>query len=65
MTEMSVLIGRCSLDSVNEGCLNFRYTNKDQSKNSTEIHQRKKWTREDDENVIHCYCKSNSTQKKV
>ena len=76
------MIGRCSLDSqhvgfsqhpANFGCSYFRYTNKEQSNNASEKHQRNKWTREDKKKTkkkktkqkkkTHCYFKSNPTQR--
>ena len=49
--------------TANVGCSNFRYINKDQSKKASERNRRKKWTREDNKNVIYCYFKCNPTQK--
>ena len=72
MIDLSVIIDRCSFDNLhwgpdrhlaNVGCSNLRYTNKDQSNNPYERLQWKRWTRADNKNVIHCYSKSNHTQR--
>ena len=61
---LCIIIGRCSLDSqhvgpsrypANFGCSYIRYTNNDQNNHSIQRHQRKKWTREDNRNVLHRY----------
>ena len=66
------MIGSCSLDyqhgepskyPANVGCSNFRYTNNDQSNYSTERHQRKKWIKEDNKHLLHCYFKTNPSQR--
>ena len=64
-TGLVVMIGRYSQDShpVNVDCSNFSYTNNDQADYSTQRHQRKKWTREGNKNVLHCYFKNNLTQR--
>ena len=46
----------------NVGFSNFRYTDNDQSNCSTEGHQQEKWTRTDNNNMLHGYLKSNPTQ---
>ena len=71
ITNLSVMTSWCSPDSRHGGpnrhlanvcCSNFRYTI-GQSNSLTERQERKKWTREDNRNVLHCYFKSNLEQK--
>ena len=64
------MIGRCSLDSqhgrldghpANVGCSLFRYTNLRNHINQRP--KRKAWTWEDNQLVLHCYFRSNPTQR--
>ena len=67
------MIGRFSFDSQYNGpdhrpadvsFSSFMHKNNDQSNYSAERHKRKKkWTREDNKNVFHCYFQSNLTQR--
>ena len=71
-TGFGVMIGRCSLDSphgrrdyhpVNVGCSLFRYLNNDISNHNNRRPKRKTWTREDNQLALHCYFKSNPSQR--
>ena len=73
ITVLGVIIGRCSLNSqhaesvrlpANVGCSYFRYTNKNQSNNVSERHQKRKWRREDNKKVIDCHFKYNATWRR-
>ena len=72
MVDLSFMMGRCSFNNqhlgfdqhpTNVGCSNFRYTTNNQINNAPEKHQRKKMTREDNQDIIHCYFKNNPTQR--
>ena len=69
---LCLMIGRCSLDSqhgrpdshpVNVGCSFFRNTNCDLRSHTNQRPQRKAWTREDNQLELHCYFRSNPTQR--
>ena len=69
---LGLMIGRCSLDSqhgrpsrhpTNVGCALFRHTNIDLRSNTNQRPKRKKWTREDNQLALHCYFRSNPTQR--
>ena len=71
-SDWGVMIGRCSLDSqhgrldrhpVYVGCSLFSYTNSDLKNRINQRPKRKTWTREDNQLALHCYFKSNSTQR--
>ena len=71
-SDLGVMIGRCSLDShhgrldrhpANVGCSLFRYTNNDSTNPTNQRPKRKTWTREDNQLALHCYFKSNPTQR--
>ena len=71
MTDLSLMIGNCSIDSsnggsschpANVGSPYFRYTSKNQINKTSKIDQRGKCTREDNKNTIDCYFKSNPKQ---
>ena len=71
-SDLGVMIGRCSLDSqhgrsdrhpANVGCSLFRYTNSDLMNRTNQRPKRKTWTREDNQLALHCYFKSNPTQR--
>ena len=75
MTQASgsgVMVSRCSLDSqlgrldrhpTNAGCSLSRYTNGDLRKYTNQRPKRKAWTREDNQLALHCYFRSNPTQR--
>ena len=69
---LGVMIDRCSLDSqhgwldrhpANVGCSLFRYTNSDLKNPANQRPKRKIWNREDNQLALHCYFKSNPTQR--
>ena len=71
-SDLGVMIGRCSLDSqhgrpnrhpANVGCSLFRYTYSDLKNRTSQRPKRKTWTREDNQLALHCYFKSNPTQR--
>ena len=71
-SDLGVMIGRCSLDSQyrrperhpeNVGCSLFRYTNSDLKNCTNQRPKRKTWIREDNQLALHCYFKSNPTQR--
>ena len=71
-TGLGVMISRCSLDSqhgrpdchpANVGCSLFRYLNDDISNHNDQRPKRKIWTREDNQLALHCYFKSNLSQR--
>ena len=71
-SDLGIMIGRCSLDSLhgrpvrhpaNVGCSLFRYTNNDSMNPTNQRLKRKTWTREDNQHILHCYFKSNPTQR--
>ena len=66
------MIGRCSLDSQNGkhdrhpenvGCSFFRYANDDLRNHTKQRPKRKACTREDNQLILHCYYRSNPTQR--
>ena len=72
VSDLGVMISRCSLDSqhgradrhpANVGCSLFRYTNNDSMDPTNQRPKRKTWTREDNQLALHCYFKSNPTQR--
>ena len=71
-TGLDVMIVSCSPDShhvrsdrnpANIGSSFFRYTNEDLRNLNNQIPKGKKWTREDNKLSIHCYFRSNRTQR--
>ena len=71
-SDLGVMIGRFSLDSqhgrpdshpANVGCSLFMYTNNDSMNPANQRPKRKTWTREDNQLALHCYFKSNPTQR--
>ena len=71
-SDLGVMIGRCSLDSqhgrpgshpANVGCSLFRYTNNDSMNPTNQRPKWKTWTREENQLALHCYFKSNPTQR--
>ena len=62
--KLELTAGRKSLAEVNiQGGIYARiYFTVFESRLQSERHQRKKWTREDNKNIIICYIKSNHTQ---
>ena len=71
-TGLGVMIGRCSPDTqhgrldchpANVGCSLFRYMNDDISNHNDQRPKRKTWTREDNHIALHCYFKSNPSQR--
>ena len=71
-TGLGVMLGRCSLESqqgrpsrhpANVGCSLFRYLNDDISNHNDQRPKRKTWTREDNQLELHCYFKSNPSQR--
>ena len=71
-SDLGVMIGRCSLDSqhgrpdrhpANVGCSVFRYTNSDLKNHTNQRPKRKTRTREDNQLALHCYFRSNPTQR--
>ena len=72
-TGLGIMIGRFLIYSqngrpkqhpANVGCSFFRYTNDNQSNHSSQRHQLKKWTIEDNKFKLHCYSRNKPTQKK-
>ena len=66
------MISRCSLDSQHGrpprhpprvGCSFFRYTNGDLRNHINQRPKRKAWTWEDNQLTLHCYFRSNPTQR--
>ena len=67
-----IMIGKCSPDfqhgrpdrhPLNVGCSFFRYMN-DDLRNNTDLRRKyKTWTREDNQFALHCYFRSNATQR--
>ena len=55
------MIGRCH--PANIGCSLFRYTNSDLRNLTNQRPKRKAWTREDNQLALHCYFRSNPTQR--
>ena len=65
---LGVLIGWYTLDSQQGnpfGCSFsfFWYTNDELSNHSNQIHQRRKWTRENNKTTLHCHFRCNRTQR--
>ena len=70
--DLGAMVGRCSPDSqhgetfrhsANVGCSCFRYTNNDPSNHTNQRHQHKTWARGDGKHALHCYFRSNPTQR--
>ena len=71
-TQQNEMIGRCSLDNkhgrpgshpANVGCSLFRYKNSDLRNHTNQRSKQKTWTREDNQLALHCYFRSNPTQR--
>ena len=71
-TGFGVMIGRCSLDSqhrrpgnhpANVACSFFMYTNDEFRNHTDQRRKHKTWTREEKQFALHCYFRSNPTQK--
>ena len=71
-TRLGVMICRCSPDSehgrpkrhpANVGCSFFRYMNDDIRNQNDQRSKRKTWTREDNHLALHCYFRSNPSQR--
>ena len=71
-SDLGVMISRCSLDSqhgrsdrhpANVGCSLFRYTNSNLKNRTNQRPKRKTWAREDNQLALHCYFRSNPTQR--
>ena len=71
-TSLGVMIGGCSPVSQhgrpdyhppNVGCSFSRYMNDDLRNHTNQRHKRKAWTREDNQLALHCYFRSNPTQR--
>ena len=71
-TGLGIMIGRCSPDSqhgrpdrhsANVGCSFFRYTNDDLRNHTNQRRKQKTWTREDNPLALHCYFRSNPSQR--
>ena len=67
-TGLGVMIGRYSLGSqhgrtANIGCSSFRYISDDVRNHNDQRAKRKTWTREDNQLALHCYFRSNSSQR--
>ena len=71
-TGLGVIISRCSLDSqhgrpvrhsANVGCSLFRCMNDNISNHNDQRPKRKTWTREDNQLALHCYFRSNPSQR--
>ena len=69
---LGVMIGRCSPDSQHErlndhpahvGCSFFRYTNDDLRNHTNQRRKHKIWTMEVNQLALHCYFRSNPTQR--
>ena len=69
---LGIMIDWCSLDSqhgrtdrhpTNVGCSLFRYTNADLRNHINQRPKRKAWSREDNQLALHCYFRSNPTQR--
>ena len=72
-TGLGAMIGRCSPDSQhvrpdrhpeNVGYYLFRYMNDDISNHNDQRLKRKTWTREDNQLALHCYFRSNPSQRR-
>ena len=71
-TGLGVMIGRCSPDSqhgrpdrhpVKVGCSFLRYTNDELRNHTNQRPENNIWTREDNQLALHCYFRSNPTQR--
>ena len=71
-TDLGVMIGRCFHDSqhrkpdchpANVGCSLFRYMNDDINNHNDQRSKRKTWTGEDNHLALHCYFRSNPSQR--
>ena len=71
-TGWGVMIGKCSLDSqhgrpgrqpANVGCSFFRYMNDDVKNHNDQKPKPKTWAREDNQLALHCYFRSNPSQR--
>ena len=71
-TGLGFMIGRCSPDSqygradchpANVGCSFFRYVNDDISNQNDQRPKCKAWTMEDNDLALHCYFRSNPSQR--
>ena len=71
-SDLGVMISRCSLDSqhgrpdrhpANVDCSLFRYTNSDLKNHTNQKPKRKTWIRKDSQLALHCYFRSNPTQR--
>ena len=71
-TGLGVIIGRCSSDSqygradrhpANVGCSFFKYMNDDLRNNNNQRRKRKTWTRNNSQLALHCYSRSNASQR--
>ena len=71
-TGLGVMIGKCSPNNqhgtsnrhpANVGCSLFRYMNNDISNHNDQRPKRKTWTREDNHIALHCYFRSNPSQR--
>ena len=64
---LDVMIGRCSTDSHchpgNVGCSFFWYTNNGQRNHTNLRRKHKTWTMEGNQFALHCYFRSNPTQR--
>ena len=70
--DFGVMIGRCSPDNqferpghhpANVGCSFFRYWNDDLRDHTNQRRQHKIWPKEDNQLALHCYIRSNPTQR--
>ena len=59
LCSLNIQRGESDRHPTNIGCTNFRFTNQCQSNNAFERYQKIKWTKEDNENVIHRNFKNN------
>ena len=71
-TGLGVMIGRCSPDSqqgrpdrhpANVGCSFFKYMNDDVINHNHQRPKRKMWTSDDNQLALHCYFRSNPSQR--
>ena len=62
---VAVLIANMGDDrhSANVGCAFFRYTNAELKNHTNQRSKNKTWAREDNQLVLHCYFRSNPTQR--
>ena len=57
------LFGRTNCHPANVGCSFFRYTNDDLRNHTNQGRKHKTWTWEDNQLALHCYSRSNATQR--